>query len=374
MTHPRTRRSLTASILVLSAAAILGTAGCSGTDRQGGVVANLSDLPNKSQSMLKLGDASRAAGDCAAALRFYRLATSKSDDKAESAGARLGSAECHLAMGDSAAAERDYLAAAKLSPRDPGPMAGLGRVYLIEHQPGRAEGYLDLAIKYGARAAFVWNDKGVAFDQLRRHQEAQTAYRQGLAEHPGDRALSNNLALSLAMTGTFPEAEGLLRQLAAEPNATARTRENLALVLGLEGNDAAAREISEADLDGAALDNNTRFYAYARALLTGAPLPSAIADATRPAARTAAVAPRARTARIAASVPLPVIVAAPPKLAQSEIVTTKAAPAQIAAIPEPILRNADTGANSLLPDVSVASTQPVSIVPHGAPVASSDNQ
>jgi tetratricopeptide (TPR) repeat protein len=177
-----------------------------------------------------------------------------------------------------------------VAPQDAAPLIGLGRVYLVEHKPGEAVSYLDLAIKRGATAAFVWNDKGVALDQLRRHQEAQQAYRTGLNNYPNDRALRNNLALSLAMAREFREAESMLRILASDPGATARTRQNLALVLGLEGDDAGARRIAEADLDGAALDNNEHFYDYMRALMTGTPLPSPVATETitaRPTARIA---------------------------------------------------------------------------------------
>jgi Flp pilus assembly protein TadD len=276
MLSSRPRRAPAAFVTLLGAAAALALAGCAGGSSDS--VKTLSDLPNRSESMLKVGDASRDAGDCGAAIRFYKLVVDKGGKPAEVAAARMGTAECELGLGALPEARRDYAAAAQASPNDPNPLIGLGRVYLVQHQPGEAVGYFDLAIKKGATAPFVWNDKGVALDQLRRHKEAQQAYRAGLANYPSDRALRNNLGLSLAMSRDFKEAEGLLRTLAADPAATARTRQNLALVLGLQGDDAGARSVSGGDLDGAALDNNSHFYDYARALITGAPLPSPTAE------------------------------------------------------------------------------------------------
>jgi Flp pilus assembly protein TadD len=361
-----TRRPLSSLCLALSAAAVLGTAGCStgGGNRQPETgVTSLSQLPNKAQSMLKLGDASRAAGDCTAALRFYGMVIGQGNDKHAIAAAQLGAGECDLAMGNAAEAEKAYLAAAKLVPHDAAAMVGLGRVYLIEHQPERAAGYFDRAVKSGANEAFVWNDKGVTLDQLGRHAEAQEAYRQGLDAHPGDPALRNNLALSLAMTGNFPEAEGLLRQLADAPDATARTRENLALVLGLAGNDAGAREVSAQDLDGAALDNNARFYDYARALLAGNSSPAAGLAAA------GGTHVPASEALAAATIPPPVLVmhrrpAHAAAIATPAITETAAAP-----IPEPGLRKSDSGMTALLPDGPAANETAAAMPAPPAPSA-----
>jgi Flp pilus assembly protein TadD len=352
MNLPRTRRPLPLLLLVVSAATILGTAGCTtGGGRSGGAgVTGVSQLQEKGSALLKVADASRAAGDCNAALRIYHVAIAKGGGKETMVQARLGSGDCDLAMNNPAAAEQNYLAAAKLEPDLAAPKIGLGRVYLVEHHPNRAVANLDLAIKRGANQVFVWNDKGVALDQLRQHKEAQAAYRQGLTGHPHDVVLLNNLALSLAMTGDFNESESILRELASTPNANARIRDNLALVLGLEGKDAAARQVSAADLDGAALDNNTRFYQYARALLTGASVAAATADDNHNArsARTT------RTARAAPPIPPPVLVMRTPKHPIKAAILAKPAPIQTAAIPPaaepaPTLRKSTAGAVATLP-------------------------
>lgn len=371
------RRRAAPPVLALLFAAAVSLAGCAGDANHPDSIKSLSDISGNGQSMVRLGDASRSAGDCQAAIRFYRMVKDQDDQRAEAAAARTGTADCELSMNQLPDAEHDYLTAAKLTPQDPAPLVGLGRVYLVEHRPGDAASFLAQAVKKGADAAFVWNDQGVAYDQLRRHKEAQQAYRAGLAKYPGDRALRNNLALSLAMTRDFAEAELLLRTLAAEPGASARTRENLALVLGLEGNGTEARRVSQSDLDGAALDNNGRFYQYARALLTGELQTAAITASDADDADTPAPAPRQRVA--AAPVPPPVLVAdrplkglrtagpskleeAPPAIAQADLPAPeikKPAPTQTAAVPAP----PSDAAKADAPKVAAAAP-----APHAGPV------
>lgn len=368
----RVRPASSLFALLLASAAVFALPGCTQQDSRSDIVPRWSDLGQKSDhkpaSMLKLGDAARQGGDCEAAIRFYRMVKDADDNHVAAAAARIGAADCELALGSLADAARDYRLAAEASPQDPAPLIGLGRIALVDHKPTEAGGYFDQAIKKGAEAPFVWNDRGVADDQLRQHKEAQAAYRQGLAKYPDDRALRNNLALSLAMTGDFTEAETLLQALVAEPGATARTRLNLALVLGLEGKLAEARQVAQNDLDGAALDNNSRFYQYARALITGTPLPSPTAALDSSVSTAAPAVAQAD----AAPVPPPVLVAdqplhglrtaeppsfedATPTVAKTELPPTAAS--QTAALPN---TTSDNGAAK--PDAAAAAGTPMRIV------------
>jgi Flp pilus assembly protein TadD len=243
-------------------------------DKGANRVGSLSDLPNKDDSMLRLGDASRGAGDCVAALHFYQVVLEKADRPDDKMKANLGLGACYVAMGKFPEAEQTFKEAAKNAPDDPSPLLELGRSYLLAKDPGQAVVALDAAIHKGAISPSPWNDKGVAFDQLRRHKEAQDTYREGLTKYPNDRALRNNLGLSLAMSGEFSEAESLLRSSAQDGDASPRDRQNFALLLGMEGNSEAARALASSDLDGAGVENNLRFYQYVRALVTGAPPPA----------------------------------------------------------------------------------------------------
>jgi Flp pilus assembly protein TadD len=58
----------------------------------------------------------------------------------------------------------------------------------------------------------------------------------------------SNLGLSYALSKQLPLAEETLQTAAAQPDADMRVRQNLALVLSLQGKFAAAQDISRRDL------------------------------------------------------------------------------------------------------------------------------
>lgn len=82
-------------------------------------------------------------------------------------------------------------------------------------------------------------------DSLGQHEEARALYRQALVLAPGEPQVLNNFGLSYLLTNELPEAERVLREAAASPRATLKVKENLALVLRLQG------KIAEADQLGA---------------------------------------------------------------------------------------------------------------------------
>lgn len=76
---------------------------------------------------------------------------------------------------------------------------------------------------------------GVAFDRLESHNQAQEAYELALEREPLRVSTLSNYGLSLALTGNIEKAESVLRKAVAQPRADSRVRQNLALVLGLQG-------------------------------------------------------------------------------------------------------------------------------------------
>jgi Flp pilus assembly protein TadD len=79
-----------------------------------------------------------------------------------------------------------------------------------------------------------------------KNAQAQVAKALELApEHP---SILNNLALSYALQGRHKKAEDLLRQASKGNNARLQTKQNLALLLGLDGKISEARRISRAAL------------------------------------------------------------------------------------------------------------------------------
>lgn len=76
---------------------------------------------------------------------------------------------------------------------------------------------------------------GLAFDQIERHDRAQEAYEIALEREPERVSTLSNYGLSLALSGKLEEAETVLRQAVDMPGADVRVRQNLALILGLQG-------------------------------------------------------------------------------------------------------------------------------------------
>lgn len=84
---------------------------------------------------------------------------------------------------------------------------------------------------------------GVAYRQVRRPADAQEAWAEALRLSPENPAVLSNMAMALVSDGDSVGAEPLLRRAAAQPQATLQMRQNLALVLGLNGRRAEAEQI-----------------------------------------------------------------------------------------------------------------------------------
>jgi Flp pilus assembly protein TadD len=94
----------------------------------------------------------------------------------------------------------------------------------------------------------ILNAQGAVLDQLGRHQEAQRYYATALRIAPEEASILSNLGLSYALSKNLPEAEATLKRAAAGRSADPRVRQNLALVVGLQGRFSEAEEIARADL------------------------------------------------------------------------------------------------------------------------------
>jgi Flp pilus assembly protein TadD len=90
--------------------------------------------------------------------------------------------------------------------------------------------------------------QGTALDQLGRHDEARRYYASALKISPEEPAVLSNLGLSYVLSKDLPKAEEALRRAYASTRADARVRQNLGLVVGLQGRFAEAETIVKADL------------------------------------------------------------------------------------------------------------------------------
>src|SRR6202041_2281013 len=101
--------------------------------------------------------------------------------------------------------------------------------------------------------------QGTALDQLGRHDEARRYYASALKIVPDEPSVLSNLGLSYVLSKNLPKAEEVLRQAYASGRADARVRQNLALVIGLQGRFAEAEGIVRADLPEAEAAANVAY-------------------------------------------------------------------------------------------------------------------
>ncbi len=94
----------------------------------------------------------------------------------------------------------------------------------------------------------ILNAQGAVLDQLGRHPEAQRHYANALKIVPNEPAVLSNLGLSYALGKDLKRAETTLRKAVAQPGASPKARQNLALVVGLQGRFSEAEDIARADL------------------------------------------------------------------------------------------------------------------------------
>lgn len=90
--------------------------------------------------------------------------------------------------------------------------------------------------------------QGTVLDQMGRHDEARRYYSSALKIRPEEPSVLSNLGLSWMLSKDLPKAEAALRRAHAAPAADARVRQNLGLVVGLQGRFAEAETIVRADL------------------------------------------------------------------------------------------------------------------------------
>lgn len=106
---------------------------------------------------------------------------------------------------------------------------------------------------------------GATLDQMGQFEQARRIYTQASVIAPGEASIETNIGLSYAMTNDLTKAEQHLRRAVQMRGANTQTRQNLALVVGLQGRFAEARALYAAELPTEQVEANM---AYVRALLT----------------------------------------------------------------------------------------------------------
>ena len=166
-----------------------------------------------------------------------------------------------------------------LQPANVDAMLEVGRAHIA-----RGQAFYGIAALEQARAAAPrdWRPLsllGVAYQQVRRGDDARAAWNEALRLSPDNPDVLTNAAIARMGEGDAPSAEILLRRAAAQPTATLKVRQNLALSLGLQGKTAEAEAILRRDLPPEAADANLRWLAERTAAARGAPVAAAAESA-----------------------------------------------------------------------------------------------
>lgn len=250
------------SLILAASAACLPACTTAPSKSEQALAANLQD-----KTILPASRAERDAADRMGVLdqaKFWGMEYDKNPNEYE---ASLKFARVLRNMGSTQRAAEIASAALNQKPADV-------ELTLIFAQAELDQGRPDLAVTPLARAeAAVQGDWrmlsiiGVVMDQMGRSADAQVYYAKALALSPNNPKILSNQALSYALSGQPQKAEAILKSVAATPDADPRIRQNLVLVLGVQGKFDEAKAAAPPGTPKELIDENQDYF---RALLTPA--------------------------------------------------------------------------------------------------------
>lgn len=248
-------------ILRLSAA-LLTLAACTSGGGDGDAAQQLR-VARDPAAMLRIAGAAERAGDPASAAAFYQRAA---DLKPASAAATLGVAQSLAEQGRTEESVDQLFSAHAQRPADTLVSATLGRMLVVAHRPRDALTAFQDGLRIDPRSTSLLTGQGVALDALEQHAAAQDSYRAALSITPGSVPATNNLALSLALSGHADQAAAMLQplHLSADAADRATVSGNLALAYGLQGDMASAAALARQAMPEQDVDANLTFYATLR--------------------------------------------------------------------------------------------------------------
>jgi Flp pilus assembly protein TadD len=132
---------------------------------------------------------------------------------------------------------------------------------------GQFEGALD-AVRRAQRPDFpdwrLLSAEGAILDQMGQQADARELYRKALDLQPNEPTVLSNLGMSYLLADDLKTAETYMRSAAAAQGADSRVRQNLALVVGLQGRFEEAEQIARQELSPEQAEANA---AYLKSML-----------------------------------------------------------------------------------------------------------
>ncbi len=178
--------------------------------------------------------------------------------------AALKLAQIVRVLGKPARAAEVASQALTLYPKDPALLLVAGQAFIEDAKAARAIEFLQAAARITPNDWHVQSALGVAYDQIGKPLKARAAFTRALALQPGNAGILSNLGLNYAVAGDAKMAERYLRQAVASPDAPVQARQNLALVLALQGRFAEASALAAKDLPAQQAQQNID---YVRAMV-----------------------------------------------------------------------------------------------------------
>lgn len=100
---------------------------------------------------------------------------------------------------------------------------------------------------------------GAIYDQMGKPKLARREYQRALDLQPNEPSVLSNLGMSHLLTGDLRSAETYLRNAIKQPTADSRVRQNLALVIGLQGRFKEAETVAAGELPPTEAQANINF-------------------------------------------------------------------------------------------------------------------
>lgn len=173
------------------------------------------------------------------------------------AGVKLAQALRELGRYDQAAEAAQ--ATLTIQPNNLDALLELGRAHIARGQAFYGVAPLEQARDLAPRDWRPYSLLGVAYEQVRRTDDARAAWNQALALSPDNPDVLTNAATAALTHGDAPGAETLLRRAVAQPTASAKVRQNLAMVLGLQGKMGEAEQILRRELPPEQAEQNLQW-------------------------------------------------------------------------------------------------------------------
>src|SRR5712672_3439072 len=243
----------TASLAIL----VLGLCSCQ-TDGRSHITGSLGENPEKGR-----------AAEPAREVEFYR---DRSRANPEDTDATLQYGKALRATGQRSQAVAVLEQATIAHPTDKALIAGYGRALADNGNFQQAFDVLGRAHTPDDPDWRILSAQGAVLDQLGRGEEARQYYASALRISPEEPSVLSNLGLSYVLSKDLPKAEEILRRAYGNAGADARVRQNLGLVVGLQGRFAEAETIVKADLPA---DEAAANVAYLKQMLSRKDNPNA---------------------------------------------------------------------------------------------------